>query len=33
MCTSVSRPEMPEGVEGWGAKAELRVERIETAGD
>ncbi len=27
------RPEVPEGVEGWGAKAELRIERIKTAGD
>ncbi len=27
------RPEVPEGVEGWGAKAALRIERIETAGD
>ena len=27
------RPAVPEGVEGWGAKAELRIERIETAGD
>ncbi len=26
------RPEVPEGVEGWGAKAELRIERIRTAG-
>ena len=25
------RPEVPEGVEGWGAKAELRVERIRGA--
>ncbi len=27
------RPEVPEGVEGWGAKAELRIERIRGAGD
>jgi hypothetical protein len=27
------RPEVPEGVEDWGAKAELRIERIEAAGD
>ncbi len=27
------RPEVPEGVEGWGAKAELRIEQIVTAGD
>ncbi len=27
------RPEVPDGVQGWGAKAELRIERIETAGD
>jgi hypothetical protein len=27
------RPEVPEGVEGWGAKAELRIERIARAGD
>ena len=26
------RPEVPEGVEGWGAKAELRIERIGRAG-
>jgi hypothetical protein len=25
------RPEVPEGVEGWGAKAELRIERIAGA--
>ena len=27
------RPEVPEGVEGWGAKAELRIERIARAMD
>lgn len=27
------RPEVPEGVAGWGAKAELRIGRIEAAGD
>jgi hypothetical protein len=27
------RPEVPEGVAGWGAKAELRIERIRHAGD
>jgi hypothetical protein len=27
------RPEVPEGVEGWGAKAELRIERIARARD
>jgi hypothetical protein len=26
------RPEVPEGVEGWGARAELRIERINAAG-
>jgi hypothetical protein len=25
------RPEVPEGVEGWGAKAELRIERVRRA--
>ncbi|MFC7538777.1 hypothetical protein ACFQU2_03970 [Siccirubricoccus deserti] len=25
------RPEVPEGVEGWGAKAELRIRRIRGA--
>jgi hypothetical protein len=25
------RPEVPEGVEGWGARAELRIERIRGA--
>jgi hypothetical protein len=27
------RPEVPEGVEGWGAKAELRIERIRRAAE
>ncbi len=27
------RPEVPQGVEGWGAKGELRIERIVQAGD
>ena len=27
------RPEVPQGVEGWGAKGELRIERIVLAGD
>ena len=27
------RPEVPEGVSGWGAKAELRIDAIERAGD
>ena len=27
------RPEVPEGVAGWGAKAELRIERIARAAD
>ena len=26
------RPEVPEGVQGWGAKGELRIERIREAG-
>ena len=26
------RPSVPEGVKGWGAKAELRLERIKAAG-
>ena len=26
------RPEVPEGVKGWGAKGELRLERIGEAG-
>jgi hypothetical protein len=26
------RPSVPEGVKGWGAKAELRLERISAAG-
>jgi hypothetical protein len=26
------RPEVPEGVKGWGAKAQLRLERIRGAG-
>ena len=26
------RPEVPEGVTGWGAKGELRLERIRDAG-
>lgn len=26
------RPEVPEGVKGWGAKGELRLERIREAG-
>jgi hypothetical protein len=26
------RPEVPEGVGGWGAKGELRIERIRSAG-
>jgi hypothetical protein len=25
------RPEVPEGVKGWGAKGELRLERIRHA--
>jgi hypothetical protein len=27
------RPEVPEGVQGWGAKGELRIERIREALD
>ncbi len=27
------RPEVPEGVEGWGVRAELRIERIGRAAD
>ncbi len=27
------RPEVPQGVEGWGAKGELRIERIAQARD
>jgi hypothetical protein len=27
------RPEVPEGVHGWGARGELRLERIRQAGD
>ena len=28
----VLRPSVPEGVTGWGAKAELRLERVQQAG-
>ena len=28
-----SRPEVPEGVEGWGAKALLDIRRIKGAAD
>ncbi len=25
------RPDVPEGVQGWGAKGELRLERVQAA--
>jgi hypothetical protein len=27
------RPEVPEGVQGWGAKGELRLERVRPSAE